>query len=89
MFKFDNAFLTKNKHVGMQFVDVSVKDGKGAVRTATIYLNNKGQLNGDCSLQPLNHDEWTHLVTRYNKLLPYYHPKGQRIGGKPDNAIMH
>ena len=72
MFKFDNAFLTKNKHVGIQFIDHSISDRHGAKRVATIYPDHKGQLKADCSVVPLRTGEYVSLVEQYNKREKYY-----------------
>lgn len=72
MFKVDNAFLTKNKQVGIQFFDASVKDKHHHPRVATVYPNKKGQLVVDCSLEALRQQEYVWLIEKYNKLVRYY-----------------
>lgn len=72
MFKFDNAFLTVGKHVGMQFIDHSSKGVDGASRKATVYLDHKEQLKTDCSVEDLRQPEYLHLIKEYNRRLPFY-----------------
>lgn len=67
MFKFDNAFHTVNKHVGMQFRDFRHKN-----RVATVYPNKKGQIEMDCSGETLTPQESTSLIQSYNKRLVHY-----------------
>lgn len=67
MFKFDNAFHTVNKHVGMQFRDTHDKN-----RVATVYPNKKGQLEMDCSGSPLTPQEAQDVVVSYNKRVVHY-----------------
>lgn len=65
--KFDNAFHTKNKHVGMQFNDVSQKG-----RKISIYPDVKGQLHIDCEHSPVSQEEGVIVVKKYNSLVRHY-----------------
>lgn len=67
MFKFNNAFHTKNKKVGMQFSDT-----KNNHRTISIYPDVKGIINIDCSEFPVNMQEGVEITQLYNKLVRYY-----------------
>lgn len=67
MFKFDNAFHTKNKKVGMQFNDTNNRS-----RKVSIYPDNKGLLVVDCTEFPVSMQEGVEITSLYNKLVRYY-----------------
>lgn len=79
MFKFDNAFLTVGKKVGIQFIDNSIKSVDGDSRKATLYIDHKGQLKADCSVVPLRQPEFLHLVKEYNRRSAWYAPKQKEV----------
>ncbi len=79
MFKFDNAFLTKNKQVGMQFLDRSIKDVHGEPRKATLYPDHKGQLKLDVSVLDTAQEEYVYLVEQYNKKNHWYYKNKKKV----------
>ena len=64
MFKFNNAFHTKNKQVGMQFTDQK--------RVVSIYPDVKGIINIDCSEKPVTQEEGVEITKHYNRLVRFY-----------------
>lgn len=62
--RFDNAFLTKNKHVGMQFTNHG--------QTFTVYRDKKGELHLS---EHATVTEKAIIASMYHKRLNQYMPK--------------